>query len=520
MSDSIELYNGLRNIDVNTLDILREPNQQLANAIATGPQDEFFSKLEECNRVFPERIGQLSVTPSWNWKPGTFDMVKNYVSDMLMLNKKSSGFGKYISRSQENARYRLSWLATKLRQCEDLKRMLKKEGFQLNVDIDEYVIKLIDFCNKLEESISQATQAADGKVTFTPYIHIPQNNERLAMFYIDCYVNPGEMNVCQDSELIQKIPITGLKIMFNCPLRQMMRYLEKPSSRFLNVQYRGLNDSKYIGRGNYRTSQETFHPYTAPPSSSDYENVTWATVCFSNFTDNVRKAFHELNFVVLSMELLEWAGYFNTSHANPYNPINTIHFGMPSSFSREYQAVTNRDTSNCSTRLSNKMFSSKARDFSIERNLNKVEFVKHCQIGIKCIWRDDCHAFKLYANQLANIADEENVSRYESILGALIEHWDEKSLINLLYEDFGCYVDDSLPEENMSDELRRTILYDYEDVLNFLIMSVNSIDLFEYLFKEIKYWGDNKEIKVVEDVIPNNDKIREQMLQWATERGV
>ena len=44
MADSIELYNGVNNINVNTLDILREHNQQLANAIATGPKDEFYSE--------------------------------------------------------------------------------------------------------------------------------------------------------------------------------------------------------------------------------------------------------------------------------------------------------------------------------------------------------------------------------------------------------------------------------------------------------------------------------------------
>ena len=106
MADSIELYNGDSNINVNTLDILREPNQQLANAIATGPQDEFFSILEECNRYiigYNDSAPRLSVTPSWNWKPGTLNIIKDYVAKQLMLNKKSSGLGKYISRTSENA---------------------------------------------------------------------------------------------------------------------------------------------------------------------------------------------------------------------------------------------------------------------------------------------------------------------------------------------------------------------------------------------------------------------------------
>ena len=152
MEDSIELYNGVNNINVNTLDILREPNQQLANAIATGPQDEFFSALEECNRMMRMHNDLnpkvLSVTPSWNWRPGSLDIVKDYVARQLMLQKKSSGLGKYMSRTKENASYRLNYVARKLESCEEKKRMLKREGYQHDVDIDEYVVKLVDFCDK------------------------------------------------------------------------------------------------------------------------------------------------------------------------------------------------------------------------------------------------------------------------------------------------------------------------------------------------------------------------------------
>ena len=92
---------------------------------------------------------------------------------------------------------------------------LVDEFYQHNVDIEEYIVKLADFCDKIEESVNQAINATEGKVSFTPYIYIPENNERQATFYLDCYVNPGEMNVCQDSTLIQKIPINGIKIMFH-----------------------------------------------------------------------------------------------------------------------------------------------------------------------------------------------------------------------------------------------------------------------------------------------------------------
>ena len=518
MADSIELYNGHRSINVNNLDILREPSQQLANAIATGPQDEFFSKLEECNRVlsgYGSNTEILSVTPSWNWRPGTLDKIKQYARKQLMLDKKSSGLGKYLSRTCENSRYRISWMARKLEDCEKLKRMLKKEGYAHDVNIDEYIVKLTDFCNKIEESVNQAVNATEGKVSFAPYIHIPQNNERQATFYLDCYVNPGELSVCQDSTLIQKVPITGVKLMFYCSLRKMMKYVEKPNSMHMSVSYRGLNDSPMSDFTSYRTKQETYHPYIAQPSNND-GSIQWGAACFSNFTDNIRRSFHQLNFTVLAMELLEWSGYYNTSHANPYNNLNLIHFGMPSKFSKAYQAVVNRDTDNCSSRLWTKMFNKKARDFSKEHTRNKIAFVEHCQVEIDCIWRDKCTTFRKNADQLSRMANEEYVCMIESILGAFIEHFNEESLSNILYEDFGIYFDNSIPEGH---ELRDNILFDYEDALHVLILNVNHIESFVYILEETEYWGSKEEMPAVEEITGEDDNIKKAMLRWATERS-
>jgi hypothetical protein len=519
MADSIELYNGHININVNTLDVLREPNQQLANAIATGPQDVFFSKLEECNRVlsgYSSEGPMLSVTPSWNWRPGTLDMIKNYVARQLMLDKKSSGLGKYVSRTGDNARYQLSWMARKLEECEEVKRMLKREGYQHDVDIEEYIVKLADFCDKIEESVNQAINATEGKVSFVPYIHIPENNERQATFYLDCYIKPGELNVCQDNTLIQKIPITGIKIMFNCPLRKMMRYLDKPSNSLLNVSYTGLNDAKITSRSSYRVRQTTYHPYIAQPNSNENSGyIRWGTTCFSSFTDNIRRSFHQLNFVVLAMELLEWSSYYNTAHANPYNNLSLTHIGMPKSYSKAYQAVVSRDTSSCSGRLNGHIFDKMARIYSPKHNRDKVNFVEYCQ-NIECIWRTDCNAFREYTQELNRILDYEYIYMIESILGALLEHWKDDTVNSVLYEDFSVDMDNSLDENH---EKREYVIYDYKDAIDALVMRYESIYTFCYILDEINYWG-NEEKPAVTEITGEDDNIKRAMLQWATERSI
>ena len=167
MSDSIELYNGCAFINVFNIDYLSEPNQQLANAIATGPQDEFFSKLEECNRCLRDEE-QLSVTPSWNWKPGSYNKIQEYLKRSLQLGDKSNGLSKYINRARDNAKYRISWMSRVLSDCEDLKKTLKREGYSYNVDINEYIQKLNSFCNTIKAQCKEASKATDNRVTFTP----------------------------------------------------------------------------------------------------------------------------------------------------------------------------------------------------------------------------------------------------------------------------------------------------------------------------------------------------------------
>ena len=91
--------------------------------------------------------------------------------------------------------------------------------------------------------------------------------------------------------------------MFYCPLRKMMKYLDKKLSSNLAVQYRGINDAEIVNMHSYRTMQATFHPYVAQPTttsySDDYLPIQWASTCFSDFTDNVRNSFHNLNFEYL-----------------------------------------------------------------------------------------------------------------------------------------------------------------------------------------------------------------------------
>lgn len=514
MADSIKLFTGKSTSDVYDINILKESNQQLVNAIATGPQDEFFQHLEECNSCLPFDIEDLAVTPSWNWKPGSLDKVKKYVRSQLQLDKKSSGLAKYVLRTSERGRYDLNWFATKLSRCEKQKRELKKNGYKVDVDIDEYTQKLIDFCNTIEKSINNSFTATNGRVVFTPYVAITPGNERWAHFYLNIRINEGIMNVFQGKEIIQKIPMEGINIVFNAPLRKMMHYLEFPTVSNRSVSYSGIYDS-FITE-NVRTQetnkQVSQHPYIAYPTiRMNMENqnwdIRWGTTCFSNFTDTIQNSFHKLDFTVLAMELIEWSSYYNTEHSNPYNQPTFLHFGMPRKYSKAYQTLMGIDTDSCSRRVKSlliKGYYAYGTEPDIE---SKKEVLRHC-LNIDCIWQEGCNMNIQFTKQISNISNEEKRCQWESILGTLMDEFTEENLLDIIENELGYYG-----------------VYSSDNIINYLLMKddMNCNAHYYNLFEEVNYWNDNVPVEKASlkvNVELTEAEIKQQMLQWVTEGSV
>ena len=77
-----EYWNGRTYIAVEDTTVLLNPTQELANSIATGPQDDLYSALDRFNRPLPDNV-KLAVTPSWNWKPGTIPKFREYLINNL-----------------------------------------------------------------------------------------------------------------------------------------------------------------------------------------------------------------------------------------------------------------------------------------------------------------------------------------------------------------------------------------------------------------------------------------------------
>ena len=126
-----EYWNGRTYIAAEDTTVLLNPTQELANSIATGPQDDLYSALDRFNGRLPDDV-KLAVTPSWNWKPGTIPKFREYlINTIYKINGKSNGLEHLMRRTREwswNYRY---W-ENNLRELEALKYSLK-EFIQANI---------------------------------------------------------------------------------------------------------------------------------------------------------------------------------------------------------------------------------------------------------------------------------------------------------------------------------------------------------------------------------------------------
>ena len=78
----MEYFNGLIDVNVSDIDCLNSMTQDMANAIATGPQDGFFEVLDSFNMELTHYgIEPIDVTNKWNWKPGTSKKIVEFQID-------------------------------------------------------------------------------------------------------------------------------------------------------------------------------------------------------------------------------------------------------------------------------------------------------------------------------------------------------------------------------------------------------------------------------------------------------
>ena len=129
-------FNGSHEVEVKEIDSLLNMSQDTANMLAIGPQEEFMNKLDLVNRQLSlNNIERIDVTKLWNWKPGSYDKIKELINKLLYLNKKSNGIDSLLYRTYDRMNY-LGYIKRQANEMERERSKLKHLGVSQDVDID------------------------------------------------------------------------------------------------------------------------------------------------------------------------------------------------------------------------------------------------------------------------------------------------------------------------------------------------------------------------------------------------
>ena len=435
-----EYWNGRTYIAVEDTTVLLNPTQELANSIATGPQDDLYSALDRFNRPLPDNV-KLAVTPSWNWRPGTIPKFRDYlINTLYKLNKKSSGLEHLMRRTREYTRMYQYW-ERNLRELESLKFSLKDQGYSLNVDIEEFRERLTKIITKLEKEADLVREMTQDNTTIKILVS-GMDNPRYAKLYIDIITTDLTMSIFQHSKLLHKAPLAPIHILFNVDLRKYINNQDKKNPNFNCIGPTGMYLSRELDNNNNRLTQETFFPYIAIGGRERYtNNLYYGTVCLDKYNDEVKTSIIKGNLVNAIMSIMSWAQYYNTDFSHPYNNLKSLQIGMPGSFSKEYAAITGHD-SNCGNILYDKYKTSFA--LRSEKDIVNTQKMHSFCKSIECQFAGVCNAYQGQEMTVQNMDNEEHKCMVEGFIGHLMTNEisvDEKYLL-LDYYPLDCSIQD------------------------------------------------------------------------------
>ena len=411
-------FNGSHEVEVKEIDSLLNMSQDTANMLAIGPQEEFMNKLDLVNRQLSlNNIERIDVTKLWNWKPGSYDKIKELINKLLYLNKKSNGIDSLLYRTYDRMNY-LGYIKRQANEMERERSKLKHLGVSQDVDIDVFKENCISFVNDIKSKQDTVSKLTNGKVTINSYLDFSNSTHNQAFIYFDITMKDLTMNIFQgrqeNAKCIQELFLEPINIIIQCNFRHLFNGMKQSAN--LNGRY--MHSENIMDENNNQQ-------YSFPYISSTYGR--YGNVCLDSYRDEIHKHIKNKDLVNLSMTLLTWAQYYNVSFANPYSQPNFLFLGLPKGLSEEFISTIGRDTilNNCPTRV-NKLTNAPNEAFYRFDTERYEEFLIKCD-NAKCILRENCKSYIQNCNHVDKLEDLEYKYQIESIAGWLLEQFNIKS---------------------------------------------------------------------------------------------
>mgnify|MGYP003628013386 CR=1 FL=1 len=481
----MDYFNGISEIIVEDLTYLDNLSQEELNSIAVGPQDKFYGHLEDFNRCLRAHgIEPINVTNKWNWKPGSYDRIKEYINKHLYLDKKSQSVHKLLERTITR-NYYLRYPSSKAKALELSRYQLKQTGVNRDVDVDKFKVICSDFVTNITNQCKQVKEITESNVNIIPYVKINENTN--VDFYLDITLKNLTMSVFNGQKEIHSSPLGDIHIICLTGLKDVINNTDR------NIGWRGIYKSKFMD-----------FPYI----SANSRESRYGSVCLDKYLDDINKAFKSCDYITMSMYLMSWAQYYNTSYANPYNQPYLLHHGMPENTSKEYYSSFSKQTvqNSCGNRITAESRSNGSKYLYADSDLKqkcidiKCQFIGACGYNIKANERLDYYSDKQY--------------EIEAYTGLILDYVDGKRTYaknQLLDSMFGDWVDVSGGEDIYNNNFLNALVYNITN-----LMTRDGEDTMTYRLEDEGVIS-IKEVKVAEsvkvDLSAINDSEMETLMQ-------
>ena len=410
-------FNGRDNIEVESLTSLLNMSQETANKIAIGPQEDFLIKLETINRELRfADLGEINVNKKWNWKPGSYDRIKELIQHKLFLNKKSNGMDYLISRTHDRMNY-LSYIKNQAFDMEAKRSRLKHLGVSPDVDLDVFKQQCADFVENMNNQSEKITKIFNEKIELNTYIKIDEHRNYSAFVYFDIYLYDFKFNIFQgrdsNAKSIQEIELEPIHIVIQCDFRKLINNMNvKPDLR-----------GKYLSEESSPNSRRQVRAF--PYISSGYGD-SYGSVCLDSYMDEAYKAIRRKDLISLCAILQNWAQYYNVSFSNPYTQPHYLFLGIPEYITDEYKCTFSEQdvVASCPSRV-NKLINTPSMVKNKFPTEGYLDFVNVCDTSI-CTVRDACPTYISNINKL-NLINSDWMHQAESFAGWLLEEFKDKS---------------------------------------------------------------------------------------------
>tara|TARA_R100000781_G_scaffold103697_1_gene67343 strand:+ start:4674 stop:6242 length:1569 start_codon:yes stop_codon:yes gene_type:complete len=304
-----------------------------------GPQAEVLEKIANFNNNYCRGNNELflGVTPKFRWKPGSYDKVKDILSNVwLRWNMRPSGMNSIFTREQTYTKGRLK---EALLEIETILCRFRNEGRVFVTDrtvitesfniLKNKLLEETDKISKIHENVSLQILNADDE--FSQHII----ELVLPIEDIVIKVKVGGRNRAGDERDIGDIPFGDIKLRFRMPL-----------SKWFNVLYNNLESNTLDGislptnllthhsngRGNFTCNAEIYpkHMGLRHPYVSTYRQGYGAAgnnVCMGEMMRDIIGCFLKLDWTSMIYWIDTWLSTYKVGVTGPLNDMRYASIG-------------------------------------------------------------------------------------------------------------------------------------------------------------------------------------------------